>query len=121
MARSLRIEFPGAVYPARCAEPGSGLHFEPPSRYRGRPEEQKGYGSSCGIPGHAPGRDLNQVNRSYIKTTTNDFDPPKTAGDNWILGRLRKATVDNQVPALGLVPSAGTAPNATATTGVGLP
>lgn len=29
--------------------------------------------------------------------------------------------MDNQVANLGLVPSAGTAPNATKTTGVGLP
>lgn len=64
---------------------------------------------------------FDQVIRSYSKTTTNNFDPPITTGDKWILGRLRRATVDNQVPNLGLVPSAGTAPNATKTTGVGLP
>lgn len=74
-----------------------------------------------------------------VKTTTNLFCAPKTtagaaactedasvnpnpndiSGDNWILGRLSKASVRSQVPNLAAMPTttAGSAPNATAVSG----
>lgn len=61
------------------------------------------------------------VDTTYTKTTSNEYDPAKTNADYWILGRLKYATVSNKVPNLGLTPSAGNAPNATKTTGIGLP
>ena len=61
------------------------------------------------------------VGATYTKTTSNEYEPAKTDADSWILGRLKSATVSNKVPNLGLTPSPGTAPNATKTTGIGLP
>ncbi len=59
------------------------------------------------------------IAETYYKTTTNTYYPDNTAGDNWILGRLQRATVRSQAPnSIGsLAASAGTAPNATATGG----
>jgi hypothetical protein len=61
------------------------------------------------------------VTRTYTKTNTNVYRAPDTSVDHWILGRIERATVNNSVPNLDLTPSAGTNPNATRTTGVGLP
>ncbi|MDH0867598.1 FG-GAP-like repeat-containing protein [Mitsuaria sp. GD03876] len=67
-----------------------------------------------------------QADQVSTKTTTNTYCAPDTAncankiaGDNWILGRLSRATVTNSVPKLidVLNASAGTSPTATATTG----
>lgn len=57
----------------------------------------------------------------YEKTTDNVFDAPDKSLDNWILGRLQKATVTSKVPDLSMIPSPGSAPNASRTTGVALP
>jgi hypothetical protein len=59
------------------------------------------------------------INETYTKTTMNVFNPDNTAGDNWILGRLQRSGVRSQVPnsLSSIATSAGTAPNATATTG----
>jgi hypothetical protein len=65
-------------------------------------------------------------NRQYIKSVVNELCAPdsascpnKTAGDNWILGRLTRSTVTNTVPNLlsTLAASAGDAPSATAIAG----
>ena len=60
------------------------------------------------------------LSETYTKTTTNTYLPDNTAGDNWIVGRLQRATVRNVVPNsfASLSVTAGTAPNATATAGV---
>lgn len=57
--------------------------------------------------------------QTFTKTTTNVYRDANTAGDNWLLGRLKTATVQNTVPnSLGsIATSAGTAPNAAATAG----
>ena len=66
------------------------------------------------------------ANQVSTKTTTNTYCAPdsancanRIAGDNWILGRLSRATVSNSVPKLidTLSASAGTSPTATATSG----
>lgn len=57
--------------------------------------------------------------QTMTRTTSNTYQADDTSGDNWIRGRLTKATVTNTVPnSLGaLATTAGTAPNAIATTG----
>lgn len=71
------------------------------------------------------------TNREYTKTTTNTFcapdaatcagvtgaSPNKIAGDNWILGRLSKATARSQAQNYTLSAGAGSATNATAIKG----
>ena len=60
------------------------------------------------------------LSETYTKTTANIYLPDNIAGDNWILGRLQRATVRSQAPNnfASLSVTAGTAPNATATAGV---
>ena len=58
--------------------------------------------------------------RNYGKTTVRGFDPINIDADNWIVARMNSITVNRTTPDLQLVPSAGTAPNASATTGAGL-
>jgi hypothetical protein len=63
------------------------------------------------------GQTLNQV---VTKTTTNVYKQSETGGDNWILGRLEKATQRVVVPdslGNGIATSEGTAPFATAIQG----
>jgi hypothetical protein len=61
-------------------------------------------------------------NRAYSRVTSNVYDTPNTAGNNWILGRLTSASVTSTTPddpasdLLGT--SAGTAAYATANQGV---
>lgn len=59
--------------------------------------------------------------QSSIKRTTNEYHAAAIDGDNWILGRLKKATVFNDVSnsSLNLPTSAGSAPLATANVGTG--
>lgn len=38
------------------------------------------------------------IHQSFVKTSVNDYKADNIAGDNWILGRLQKATVQNDVP-----------------------
>jgi hypothetical protein len=66
------------------------------------------------------------VNLPYTKATANIFClpdttgcPNKISGDNWILGRLMRATVTSTVPNLlsVMVANAGTAVNASAIVG----
>ena len=61
------------------------------------------------------------VAQTFTKTTTNTYLAADTAGDNWILGRLQRATQRNVVPNLlsSLSTTAGSAPNASATQGNG--
>ncbi|MDH0867075.1 FG-GAP-like repeat-containing protein [Mitsuaria sp. GD03876] len=72
-------------------------------------------GSVAGLPG-----------QTATRTSTNTYCAPdsagcanKISGDNWILGRLSRATVANAVPRLvdTLTASAGSSPTATATSG----
>ena len=58
------------------------------------------------------------TSQSTTRKTTNTYTAD-TSGDNWILGRLVRATQDNSVPNVigSVVPSAGSAPGATATAG----
>lgn len=62
------------------------------------------------------------VIQPVIKTTTNSYAIVNTSGDNWILGRLLRATqrnqIENQIDLVAV--SAGAAPNATATVGTGM-
>jgi hypothetical protein len=60
---------------------------------------------------------VNGSSQKYVKTVTNEYNANKTDGDNWILGRLKGATVRNTVPDLKLTASPGTAANATRTDG----
>lgn len=59
------------------------------------------------------------ISQTFTKTTTNQYQADATSGDAWILGRLAQATVQSTVPnSLGSIStSAGSAPNASATTG----
>jgi hypothetical protein len=57
------------------------------------------------------------ASQSFTKTTTNEYHPENTAGDNWIIGRLKQATVRNTVPNLLPATGAGSAANASATSG----
>lgn len=59
------------------------------------------------------------LSETYTKTTTNTYLPDNTAADNWILGRLQRASVRSVTPNnfANLAVSAGSAPNATATAG----
>ena len=56
---------------------------------------------------------------TFTKATTNVYQADDTAGNNWILGRLSKATVLSTVPNSLPTTSAGTGTNATATVGTG--
>lgn len=57
--------------------------------------------------------------QTFTKTATNQYRPDDTAGDNWVLARLSRSTVQNTVPnnLAALSPSFGNAPNASATAG----
>jgi hypothetical protein len=57
--------------------------------------------------------------QTFTKATTNIYKDDNTSGDNWIVGRLQKTTVQNTVPnsLSSIATSAGSAPNATATAG----
>ncbi|MDR7050137.1 hypothetical protein J2X54_002618 [Duganella sp. 3397] len=59
--------------------------------------------------------------QSSTKRTTNEYHAAAIDGDSWILGRLKKATVFNDVSnsSLSLPTSAGAAPLATANVGTG--
>ena len=57
--------------------------------------------------------------QTFTQRTVNDYWPDNTAGDNWILGLVKKSTQTSSVPnALEAIPAAaGTNPKATATQG----
>lgn len=59
------------------------------------------------------------VSQVTTKTTTNQYFPENIAGDNWILGRLQRATVQSSVPnsLASISTSAGSAPLASANKG----
>lgn len=61
--------------------------------------------------------------QTFTKTTTNTYFADQTAGEKWILARLQRTTVRNQVPNSlpSIATSAGTSPQATAQNGSGPP
>ena len=63
------------------------------------------------------------LSQTFTKTTTNNYRPDVTSEDNWILGRLERASVlsslPNSLPSIGT--SAGSSPSATARQGTGTP
>lgn len=69
------------------------------------------------------GTALGGLSQTFTKATTNTYFTDNTSGDNWILGRLQRATVQNTVPNSlpSITTSAGTSPNATARVGSGPP
>jgi hypothetical protein len=64
--------------------------------------------------------DVAGANRTYTKTTVNEYLVPTIDDTWWILGRLSKATVTSTAPDLSLAASKGTAPYADRTTGEGI-
>lgn len=61
--------------------------------------------------------------QTFTKTTSNLYFPDQTAGEQWILGRLQRSTVRNQVPNSlpAIATAAGSSPQATAQNGSGPP
>jgi len=59
------------------------------------------------------------IAQAATKTTTNTYQPDNTAGDSWVFGRLARASVQSVVPnsLVQIQTSAGTAPNASASSG----
>ena len=59
------------------------------------------------------------LSQTFTKTTTNQYQADNTAGDNWVLGRLARASVQSTVPnsLAGITISPGNGAYATATSG----
>jgi FG-GAP-like repeat/Salmonella virulence plasmid 65kDa B protein/Insecticide toxin TcdB middle/N-terminal region len=86
------------------------------------------YGDPTNIVVTTNGTVAGVANQTTSKVTTNTFCAPdsagcpnKISGDNWILGRITRATVANTVPNLlaSIAASPGTAANTTAIVGTG--
>ena len=75
-------------------------------------------GNTLTVLTQTAGTAADSIPQISTKLVTNTYYVDDIAGEHWILGRLQRATVRNQVPnSLGQVAvSAGSAPNATSTT-----
>ena len=74
------------------------------------------YGNPTQISSQTSGS-VGGLAQTFTKTVNNSYLAPNVSGDNWILGRLARATTTNSVPDDVLAVSAGNNPNATATQG----